>query len=76
MGRVRLRGHQYAPVHLDAPHVQHPPHICQCYYKDKINNKQHILSCKSMKLMPGNTRYQAKHIPDVCEHSGCKEQPL
>ena len=29
-----------------------------------------------MKLLPGNTTYQAKHIPDICEHSGCKEQLL
>ena len=40
------------------------------YYYVIVYNKQHTLSCKSMNLLPDNSTYQAKHIPEACEHSG------
>ena len=40
------------------------------YYYMIVYNKQHTLSCKSMNLLPDNSTYQAKHIPEACEHSG------
>ena len=57
MGGVILRWHPYALHMFGCPsYVQTP----------------HTLSYKSMELLPGNTTYQAKHIPDACEHSGKK----
>ena len=64
-----LRGICTPPVHFDAPICPNTP-ILSAWMLLQKNIISLYIVIQVYQFLTGNTTYQAKHIPDACEHSG------